>query len=129
MRVADQPVVHAPDGAEIRELPVLAGGSLAYCRLPAGAVTAAVRHRTVEEIWYIVAGRGGVWRGPDFKAVTRVEPGMALTIPLGTPFQFRADPDGDLELILTTMPPWPGADEAVRVDGPWVATVSGDPVR
>ena len=39
-------------------LPALKGGSLAHFELPAGAVSHAVTHRTVEEIWYVVAGRG-----------------------------------------------------------------------
>lgn len=123
LRVVDQPVFVAPDGSEIRELPRLAAGSLAHCRLPAGAVTIAVRHRTIEEIWYVVSGRGEVWRAPNGEVVS-VEPGVALTIPLGTSFQFRADFDADLEMVLTAMPPWPGDDEAVRVEGPWVPTVS-----
>jgi mannose-6-phosphate isomerase-like protein (cupin superfamily) len=128
VRVADQPLTQAPDGSEIRELPRLANGSLAHCRLPAGAVTIPVRHRTIEEIWYVLVGRGEVWRGPDGEIVA-VEPGTALTIPLGTSFQFRAHPDTDLELILTTMPPWPGDDEAVRVAGPWQPTVAAEPTR
>jgi mannose-6-phosphate isomerase-like protein (cupin superfamily) len=125
LRVADMPAYLAPDGSEIRELPRTSRGSLAHCRLPAGAVTIPVRHRTIEEIWYVLDGRGQVWRGPDGETVA-VEPGMALTIPLGASFQFRADDDSDLEMILTTMPPWPGADEAVRVDGPWEPTVSAE---
>ena len=123
LRVADRPVFRAPDGSEIRELPRMTRGSLAHCRLPAGAVTIPVRHRTIEEIWYVLAGRGSVWRGPDGEIVS-VEPGMALTIPQGTWFQFRAHSETDLEMILTTMPSWPGDDEAIRVEGPWEPTVA-----
>ncbi len=82
-----------------------------------GVVTIPVRHRTIEEIWYVLAGRGSVWRGPDGEIVS-VKPGTALTIPLGTWFQFRADPEADLEMILTWMPSWPGDEEAIRVEGP-----------
>jgi mannose-6-phosphate isomerase-like protein (cupin superfamily) len=46
-----------------------------------------------------------------------------VTIPLGTHFQFRADPDAPLAFVAVTMPPWPGADEAFVVEGPWRATV------
>lgn len=126
LRVADIAPYLAPDGSEIRELPRTSRGSLAHCRLPAGAVTIPVRHRTIEEIWYVLNGRGQVWRGPDGDPEP-VEPGVALTIPLGTAFQFRADADTDLEMILSTMPPWPGADEAMRVEGPWTPTVQPSP--
>ncbi|HVZ08830.1 hypothetical protein [Rhodopila sp.] len=50
--------VLAPDGAEVRVLLARAGGSMAHFRLPAGQVSRAVRHRTVEEIWYILSGTG-----------------------------------------------------------------------
>src|SRR5580704_5420746 len=82
----------APDGTAVRLLLSLAGGSLAHFELPAGAVSHAVSHRTVEEIWYVVSGKGSIWRRQE--GVERIEalaPGTALTIPLGTAFQFRAD--------------------------------------
>lgn len=48
---------------------------------------------------------------------------MALTIPLGTHFQFRAHGGEPLAVIGVTMPPWPGDAEALRVAGPWTPTV------
>ena len=48
----------APDGSQIRLLQSLDGVSVVHCRLPPGAVTVPVRHRTVAEIWYILAGEG-----------------------------------------------------------------------
>ena len=51
----------------------------------------AVAHRTVEEIWFFLAGRGQMWRRQDdHEEIVTVEPGVCLTIPLGTHFQFRA---------------------------------------
>ncbi|MFZ1963789.1 MAG: hypothetical protein WAU78_10070 [Roseiarcus sp.] len=50
-------------------------------------------------------------------------PGLCLTIPLGTHFQFRAEPQAPFAFLAVTMPPWPGGDEAVPVAGPWRATV------
>ena len=47
----------APDGTAVRLLLSLAGGSMAHFELPAGAVSHAVTHRTVEEIWFVVSGR------------------------------------------------------------------------
>jgi len=31
---------------------------MAHFHLPAGQVSRAVRHRTVEEIWFVLSGRG-----------------------------------------------------------------------
>jgi len=93
---------------------------MVHCTLPPGEVTIAVRHRSVEEVWFCVAGRGQVWRkSADAEETSDVEPGVALSIPLGTSFQFRATGPEPLELVITTMPPWPGTDEAVAVDGCW----------
>jgi mannose-6-phosphate isomerase-like protein (cupin superfamily) len=83
-----------------------------------------VRHRRVEEIWYITSGRGEVWRRQGEREETvEVAPGTCLTIPLGTAFQFRTSGPDPLVLVLVTMPPWPGADEAESVpDGRWSPT-------
>ena len=60
----------APDGSAIRSLLRVRGGSLASCTLPAGAVSHAVVHQTVEEIWYCLAGTGQVWSGRGRKMAT-----------------------------------------------------------
>ena len=52
------PDAYAPDGSEVRLLAALKGGSFAHFTLGAGGVSAPVAHRTVEEIWYVVAGGG-----------------------------------------------------------------------
>ena len=117
--------VRAPDGSEIRPLVTVSGGSMVHCRLPAGRVTQAVQHRTVDEVWYCVRGTGQVWRGATegLSEVVDLAPGVAVSIPLGAQFQFRAGAADPLEVVITTLPPWPGADEAFAVDGPWKATV------
>jgi mannose-6-phosphate isomerase-like protein (cupin superfamily) len=113
----------APDGSEVRVLLSLRGGSMAHFRLAAGKVSRAVRHRTVEEIWYVVAGRGEMWRSQSGRdAVVAVAEGTCLTIPLGTAFQFRAAADGPLAAVAITLPPWPGAEEAEFVPGAWTPT-------
>ena len=110
----------APDGSEVRLLTALDGGSMAHFTLAPGGVSKAVAHRTVEELWFITKGEGEMWRRQDGReAVTRLVPGLSLTIPLGTAFQFRNTGDRPLSFVLVTMPPWPGPDEAVLVDGPW----------
>jgi mannose-6-phosphate isomerase-like protein (cupin superfamily) len=110
----------APDGFDVRVLLRLDGGQMAHFQLAAGEVTRAVAHRTVEEIWCIVSGAGTLWRRQEAREEqTPLEPGVCVTIPLGTHFQFRAADDSPLAAIAVTMPPWPGDDEAVFVDGPW----------
>lgn len=122
--LAESPDAVAPDGTAVRLLTALSGGSFAHFELPAGAVSHAVTHRTVEEIWYFVAGRGRIWRRlGDAESLIEAAPGLSLTIPLGAHFQFRADEAAPLAFVAATMPPWPGADEAVVVDGPWTPTV------
>lgn len=110
----------APDGSEVRELARLAGGTMAHFTLPAGASSKAVMHRTVEEIWFILSGHGQMWRrSRGAETVTDLAPGLSLTIPLGTAFQFRNEGDEPLTAVAITMPPWPGAEEAVFVNGIW----------
>jgi hypothetical protein len=89
----DAPVVTAPDGSAVRPLcRIAAGGSFAHFQLEPGEVSRAVSHATVQEIWYVVAGAGQLWR--------RDEP---------------------LRIVAVTMPPWPDGsdDEARPEDGTW----------
>ncbi len=87
-------------------------------------IARAVRHRTVAEIWFVLAGHGAMWRSQDGATETvALAPGVCLTIPAGTVFQFRALDDEPLEAVAVTMPPWPGADEAELVPGLWEPTV------
>jgi mannose-6-phosphate isomerase-like protein (cupin superfamily) len=53
------------------------------------------------------------------KQVVKLAPGLCALIPKGVHFQFRNTGRRPLELILCTMPPWPGASEAVRVADHW----------
>jgi len=80
----------APDGSEIRLLGAVRGGG------------------------------GQVWRREGMReAVADVEPGVTLTIPLGVHFQFRTMGSEQLRFVIVTIPPWPGAEEAVRVKDHW----------
>jgi mannose-6-phosphate isomerase-like protein (cupin superfamily) len=120
--LAAAPDAYAPDGSEVRLLASLDRGSFAHFTLPAGQVSAPVAHRSVEEIWFVVAGEGELWRRyREEESVTALRPGVALTIPLGAHFQFRAG-DAALSFVAATMPPWPGAEEAFAVPGRWAPT-------
>jgi mannose-6-phosphate isomerase-like protein (cupin superfamily) len=93
---------------------------MAQFSLPPGYTFTAVRHRIVEEIWYFVSGHGQMWcRQGEHEEVVAAEPGVSITIPLGTEFQFRTLGDQALTAVAITMPPWPGDDEALVVEGHW----------
>lgn len=115
----------APDGSEIRLLPSVDAGGLAHCTLPPGNTTAAVRHRTVEEVWYVLSGEGELWRMRSGEEhVVRLQPSRAVTIPTGVAFQFRSAPHQALRILIGTFPEWPGPDEAVPTEGHWVVSAA-----
>ena len=110
----------APDGSDVRVLLGLEHGGMAHFELGAGRTSRPVPHRTVEEIWYVLQGSGQMWRNQgEREDITLMEPGVCLSIPVGTRFQFRSLGYGPLAAIGVTMPPWPGAGEAYAVDGKW----------
>jgi mannose-6-phosphate isomerase-like protein (cupin superfamily) len=116
-----EPDVIAPDGSEIRLLnsPDPAS-SMVHCRLQPGTTTIAVRHKTVEESWECVGGKGDLWRKSDSgETVLKLSAGVKAEILLGTTFQFRSTEGSILDIMITTTPPWPGDDEAVQVEGKW----------
>jgi mannose-6-phosphate isomerase-like protein (cupin superfamily) len=115
----------APDGSQVRLLASGSYGGMAHFELGAGETSIAQRHRTVEEIWFVLEGLGQMWRDPiDGPArVIDMRPGVSLAIPVGTHFQFRNTGRVPLTVIGVTMPPWPGPQEAVEVDGVWEPTI------
>ena len=122
----DQPDVTAPDGSHVRVLLSLAGGSMAHFELAPGLVSLPVAHKTVDEIWYFLSGRGEMWRREgEYEEVVPVRPGTCITIPHGTAFQFRSDGSEPLAAVAITMPPWPGMDEAYEVAGHWQPHLGG----
>ena len=108
----------APDGSDVRVLLRRPGGSMAHFQLAAGQISNPVRHKTVDEIWYVLGGRGEMWRQrDDEEVVVAMEPGVSLTIPVGTSFHFRSLGPAPLTAIGITMPPWPGDLEWEHVAG------------
>jgi len=121
MSLAEAAEVTAPDGSAVRPLCALPGvASFAHFELAPAQVSQAVSHATVQEIWYVVAGSGQMWRDDrKLESVDELAPGVCLTIPLGTSFQFRAGADG-LRVVAVTIPPWPdNPSEARQEAGPW----------
>lgn len=118
--ISAEPDAIAPDGSEVRILASTARGSMAQFTLPAGKTSIAVAHHTVEEIWFFVSGQGQLWRKNDkAEAIVEITPGLSISIPIGTHFQFRNSGNASLIAIATTMPPWPGENEAYAVKGKW----------
>ena len=116
MHLPPEPTVAAPDGPHVREVLSLPSGSAAHFELPSGVVSRTGRHRTVDEIWFILAGRGEMWRSDGGRdEVVSLHPDLCLTIPVGTSFQFRTIGDSSLSAFAVTMPPW-----TVGSDDEWV---------
>ena len=118
--LADNADTLAPDGSAVRYLVRGSRGEVNHFTLPPHTISAAVAHKSIEEIWYFLSGQGEMWRkNGDDEEVLPVGPGVSIDIPTGTHFQFRNTGDETLCFVITTMPPWPGDDEAYPVAGPW----------
>lgn len=123
-RLPVSPVDTAPDGTDVRPMLQLDGGGLAHFELPPGRISHAVTHKTVEEIWYVLGGKGEMWRKQGEHAeIVPIDCGVCLTITLGTHFQFRSFGYEPLVFLIVTMPPWPGKEEGVVVEGYWKPSV------
>lgn len=119
-RMPAAPDVVAPDGSDVRVLLRTGRGSMAHFELAAGRASDPIRHRTVDEIWFVLSGHGEMWRHQDgHEEVVALEPGVCVSIPVGTHFQFRASDAGPLAAVGVAMPPWPGDGEAIAVAGKW----------
>lgn len=110
----------APDGSEIRRLLTLPRASFAHCTLHPAATSKAICHRNVEEIWFVLEGRGQLWRkASGTQHVVDLAPGLCVSIPATVHFQFRNVGEQAMQFVLCTMPPWPGPSEAIRVADYW----------
>jgi mannose-6-phosphate isomerase-like protein (cupin superfamily) len=124
-RLPTQPDIVAPDGSDVRILVRLDSGSMAHFELPPGGASVAVAHRSVEELWYFLRGRGEMWRKLyGREEVVAVEAGVAISLPCGTAFQFRSFGPEPLAAVGVTMPPWPAEGEAYEVPGIWPPRVA-----
>lgn len=113
----------APDGSDVRVLLGLRHGGMAHFELGRSQTSGAVAHRTIKEVWFVLRGRGEMWRKTEEQEeVVPMEPGICLTIPVGTQFQFRSFGYEPLAAIAITMPPWPGEGEAYQVRGKGLMT-------
>ena len=119
-RLPAMPDLVAPDGSDVRVLLKTPRGSMAHFELAGGRASDPIRHRAVDEIWFVLSGRGEMWRSAHGREeIVSLEPGVCVTIPAGTHFQFRGMDGAALAAVGVTMPPWPGPEEAVPVPGKW----------
>jgi len=119
-----QPDDKSPAGADIRFLMDSEGGNMIHSTVPPHQINKATVHATVSEFWYILEGRGEIWRDNGIQSsVTELVPRTAIDIPVGTSFQYRNISDEDLKFICISMPPWPGESEATFVRGKWEPTI------
>jgi mannose-6-phosphate isomerase-like protein (cupin superfamily) len=124
--LADARSVLVPDGSVVHELPRVTGhpgGGMAHCSFPPGAVSRPIRHRTVDEVWFVLAGGAEFWRASGGREDVRLlRPDDSLRITAGSRFQFRTVGSEPFRALLLTVPEWPGDDEAVFVEqGRWPA--------
>jgi mannose-6-phosphate isomerase-like protein (cupin superfamily) len=111
-----------PEDHEIRVPLLNTGGVLLQCTLPPAKTSCAVMHQTVQEVWYFIQGKGQVWRklGDNEESVIDVKAGTVLTIPTKAHFQFRnMSKNEPLVFLIMTLPPWPGHQDAISVNGKW----------
>ena len=121
-QIATNPDEKAPDGSDIRILTRTRRGNMAHCRIQPGFTSKAATHKTIDELWFFTKGKGKVWRknaDTGFEEIIDVAPGISISIPLGTHFQFRNVGKNNLDFIIVAIPPWPGDDEDVIVEGKW----------
>lgn len=120
----DRPDAKSPAGADIRFIMDGPTGNMIHSTVSPRQVNRATVHATVREFWYILEGRGEIWRDDGVEnSVTVLVPGTSIDIPPGTAFQYRNVSDDDLKFICIAMPPWPGDSEATYVDGPWPPSI------
>ena len=60
------PDIIAPDGSDVRVLLKTPRGGMAHFELAGGRVSDAIFHRTVDEIWFVLSGRGEMWRSREW---------------------------------------------------------------
>jgi mannose-6-phosphate isomerase-like protein (cupin superfamily) len=75
------PDMVAPDGSDVRVLLHTPRGGMAHFELARGRASDAIRHRSVDEIWFVLSGRGEMWRrGSAREEVVALEAGVCVTI-------------------------------------------------
>ncbi len=123
VHIEDAPQVAAPDGSTVFLLLNVEEGGMAVFKLAPGRVSRPVSHPRVQELWYVVAGEGDMWRRPPggVGETVPLRPGTCLSIRRDTIFQFRSTGGQPLRVVGATLPPWGGDSDAVvrHGEGAW----------
>jgi mannose-6-phosphate isomerase-like protein (cupin superfamily) len=82
-----QPDAKSPAGEDIRYLMDGERGNMIHSTVPPHQVNRATVHASVSEFWYVLEGRGEIWRydGSE-ESITTLVPGTAIDISVGTAF-------------------------------------------
>jgi mannose-6-phosphate isomerase-like protein (cupin superfamily) len=115
-----------PAGADIRFLIVGEKGTIIHCTVPGLQVSKATYHAKVTEFWYVLEGRGEIWRDNGVETdVTVLAPDTSIDIPPGTAYQYRNVNVIDLKFVCIIIPPLPGdiSDDTYVVKGKWQPTL------
>lgn len=118
VRLPARPTVKTPDGSDVRVLSSTSHGSCAHFELAGDQTSLAVIRGTVEEIWYFLSGRGQMWLASANSDgdVLDVMPRDWVPIPVGT-VSIPRSWERAAGSRRTTMPQWPGENEASVMDG------------
>jgi mannose-6-phosphate isomerase-like protein (cupin superfamily) len=120
----EKPDARSPAGADIRFIMDGETGNMIHSTVPPHQTNRATIHATVSEFWFVLEGRGQIWRDDGAEScITDLIPGISIDIPAGTAFQYRNVSDQELKFICIAMPPWPGDSEASYRDGIWEPTI------
>jgi mannose-6-phosphate isomerase-like protein (cupin superfamily) len=120
----EYPDAKSPAGADIRFLMNGESGNMIHSTVPPHQVNKATVHATVSEFWYVLEGRGEIWRDSGVEScITVLVPGTSIDIPTKTAFQYRNVSEVDLKFICIAMPPWPGDSKATYIRGIWQPTI------
>ena len=113
-------VYEAPDGSRIIKFQDVRYGGLCHAIFPSQSIAKSQKHKTVDEIWYCIKGNGKIWiKEGNTEKISKIKPNDSLNILSGTHFQIRNDSKEPLIFVIATMPPWPGASDAIRVTDHW----------
>ena len=125
-KLRDHPDDYSPGGvAEIRKLLSFPAGELTHARVNPGGVSRPSRVYPSSEWFYVLAGHGEIWDGAAEagSGVIELLSGRLIRIAPATPFQYRADDDAPLDILLAVMPQWrPTYHGVLDVEGPWAPT-------
>jgi mannose-6-phosphate isomerase-like protein (cupin superfamily) len=95
------------DSSEVREILALKNQSLAEARVALGEATLEHYHRSSEEIYYILEGKGRIKIEDE---IEKVEQGDGIAIPPGKRHRIWSTGEGELVFLCCCSPPYSDED-------------------